>query len=82
MEVAGEAIPPQPKPPAGDVSVSRSYAMFYGHGRFLPAHSRVAGIDCTKATRRPAISSWRELDPDRRFALIEQRLAYAGTATA
>lgn len=56
--------------------------MFYGHGRFLPAHSRVARIDCTEASRSPAISSWRELDPDRRFALIEQSLACAGTATA
>lgn len=56
--------------------------MTYGHGRFLPAQSKMTRAASSTGSSRTAMRGWRGLDPERRFALIEQSLANAGAAVA
>lgn len=51
--------------------------MIYGHGRFMPAFLKAVRSSCAEPAQQSETSDWSGLDPDRRFALIEQNLACA-----
>ena len=51
--------------------------MIYGHGRLMPAFLRSVRSSCADPAQPLDTSQWRGLDPDRRFALIEQNLGCA-----